>query len=129
MVVSTRSSRMSFPSPSLRFALTLSAALAFLAGCPGSQTPPSLTDETLGDTTQGVAFSRALAATGGKTPYTFTAAGLPAGISLAADGALSGTATASGDFSVQVTVTDAAAQSATKALPLKVYSAPTFTTA
>jgi len=41
-------------------------------------------------------------------PYTFTATGLPAGLSISSAGVISGTATVSGTFNYTVTVTDSA---------------------
>jgi hypothetical protein len=55
-----------------------------------------------------------MTAAGGTGPgYTFSATGLPAGLSMAADGTISGTATASGTFNYTVTVTDSAGNKAT----------------
>jgi uncharacterized protein YhjY with autotransporter beta-barrel domain len=59
--------------------------------------------------TVGTAYSRSLAsATGGTAPYTYTiaAGSLPAGITLASNGTLSGTPTAGGTFNFTVTATD-----------------------
>ncbi|MHB1056908.1 MAG: putative Ig domain-containing protein [Rhodanobacter sp.] len=59
--------------------------------------------------TVGVAYNHSIAsASGGAAPYTYavTAGTLPAGIHLAANGILSGTATAQGTFTVQVRATD-----------------------
>ncbi|WP_250634206.1 putative Ig domain-containing protein [Pinirhizobacter soli] len=59
--------------------------------------------------TVGLAYSQSLAgASGGATPYTYTIASgaLPAGLTLAANGTLSGTATAAGTFTFQVKATD-----------------------
>ena len=46
-------------------------------------------------------------------PYTFTAAGLPTGLSISNAGKISGTATVSGSFSYKVTVTDSAGKTGT----------------
>lgn len=56
-----------------------------------------------------VPFNQVLTASGGAPPYTFavSAGALPTGITLAADGTLSGVATQNGSFGVTVTVTDA----------------------
>jgi hypothetical protein len=54
----------------------------------------------------GVAYTASLTATGGTAPYTWSATGLPAGLTIN-NGTVSGTPTASGTFSVAVTVTDA----------------------
>jgi Putative Ig domain len=56
----------------------------------------------------GVPFQLALQATGGRTPYKWSATGLPAGLTLdAATGTISGTPTAPSSAPVKVTVTDA----------------------
>jgi uncharacterized repeat protein (TIGR01451 family) len=54
-----------------------------------------------------VPYSQATSATGGQTPYTFSATGLPAGLSInSGSGLISGTPMAAGSFSVDVMVTD-----------------------
>lgn len=69
-------------------------------------------------------YSVTLAAAGGKEPYKWEAVGsLPAGLSLAADGTLSGTPTAEGEKSFTVKVTDAAGASAQKTLQLSIAAA------
>ncbi|WP_165807260.1 ExeM/NucH family extracellular endonuclease [Nocardioides currus] len=50
-----------------------------------------------------------LAATGGTAPYTWSATGLPGGVSVAPNGAVSGTPDATGTFTVTATATDSAA--------------------
>lgn len=71
--------------------------------------------------TAGSAWSQTLSATGGSAPYTWTAHGLPAGITLnAATGALSGTPTTAGSFTFSVTVKEAGNVSATTSYTLVV---------
>ncbi|WP_336296280.1 autotransporter domain-containing protein [Cronobacter dublinensis] len=71
--------------------------------------------------TAGSAWSQTLSATGGSAPYTWTAHGLPAGISLnPATGALSGTPTTAGSFTFSVTVKEAGNVSATASYTLVV---------
>ena len=53
-----------------------------------------------------------LTATGGTSPYTWTATGLPAGVTVASNGAISGTPTESGTFNVTATATDSATPTA-----------------
>jgi len=56
--------------------------------------------------TQGENWSQTITATGGSAPYTFSASGLPTGISLSSAGVLSGTPVSSGDYTFSVTATD-----------------------
>jgi len=102
----------------------LATALA-LSACksdPPDTGSPTLTDTPLPETTVGAGYSAGFSASGGKEPFTFSAQGLPSGISLASDtGRLSGTATTAGDFQVQVTLKDANDKQDSKAFALKVY--------
>ena len=68
----------------------------------------------------GTSFSVAFSATGGTPPYTWTATGLPTGVTLSSTGTLSGTPTSAGTFPITVTVTDSAGQTATENLNLVV---------
>ncbi|MFL5345136.1 MAG: putative Ig domain-containing protein [Hyalangium sp.] len=114
----------------------LATALA-LSACKSESPPPppppaagapTVSDTTLAETTVSASYASSVSASGGTAPYTFSAQGLPPGISLASDsGVLSGMAAAAGDFQVQVTVKDASGQQASKAFPLKVYPPVSFT--
>jgi len=66
--------------------------------------PPTLPDGLLG-----TAYNQTITATGGTAPYTFaiTSGSLPPGLTLASDGTLSGTPTATGNYSFTITATDA----------------------
>ncbi|WFR78412.1 putative Ig domain-containing protein [Janthinobacterium rivuli] len=68
----------------------------------------SIVPATLPAMTAGVAFSQAITATGGTPAYNYavTAGSLPTGLTLAADGTLSGTPAAAGAYSVTITATD-----------------------
>ena len=102
------------PGQSGVFAFTVTATDA--NGCAVSQaytlavcgtltiTPPALAPATVG-----VAYSQALAGSGGAAPFGFAVTGgaLPPGLALSGAGALSGTPTAAGSFSFTVTATDA----------------------
>jgi hypothetical protein len=109
----------------LRWALIIGVT-AFLAGCSsGSRTPVgtsgtsqpnslTLTTTSLPAGTVGSAYSSVVAASGGATPYTYSAAGLPGGLAInAASGAITGTPALSsmGTASVTIKVTDSTAPS------------------
>lgn len=86
--------------------------------------------------TVGTAFSQTLASVSGigALTYSLSAGSLPAGLSLSADGVLSGTATAAGtsSFTLQVADSSAPAQTATKTCSITVNAAvvaPTITAA
>ncbi|WP_164521812.1 putative Ig domain-containing protein [Sphingomonas sp. ABOLE] len=68
----------------------------------------ALTPTTLTGATAGVAYSQAITASGGVTPYNYsiTAGALPAGLTLSSSGTLSGTPSAGGTFTFTVTATD-----------------------
>ncbi len=75
------------------------------------------------------AYTTTLAATGGVTPYNWVAAGLPSGVTLAAGtGVLSGTPTQSGNFTVNVTLTDTSGQTANASLLLTIVPTLVITT-
>ncbi|MGB7723654.1 MAG: putative Ig domain-containing protein [Bryobacteraceae bacterium] len=76
----------------------------------------------------GVAYTQAFAATGGTPPYTWSASGLPSGLSISSAGVISGTPAASGSFPVTVQATDSAKATATKSFTITV-TALTITTA
>jgi trimeric autotransporter adhesin len=75
-----------------------------IKACPVIALAPSM----LPDGQAGVAYSQLLGASGGSTPYAFavTNGTLPTGLTLASDGTLSGTPTASSAFAFTVTATD-----------------------
>jgi hypothetical protein len=90
----------------------------FASGCgggsststPNNPVPVQFSGATLPSAFVGTAYSATLKATGGTAPYSFTAAAgaLPSGLSLlSATGVISGTPTASGQFSFAAQVSDA----------------------
>src|SRR5262252_1366101 len=82
--------------------------------------PLSMATQSLHDGVAGLAYSEALSATGGVPPCTWAASGLPAGITVSADGILSGTPTTTGLSQVSVTVKDAAGSVLSATLSLSV---------
>lgn len=82
---------------SASFTFTVIGALTITSAVP----PPAAV--------QGQAYNYQFTATGGTTPYTWSATSLPAGLSLSSSGLLSGTPSSAGSFSVTVTVTDSGA--------------------
>lgn len=104
--------------------LTVSVSLKLPVLAP----PVSITTGSLAGGTLGTAYSATLSATGGTAPYTWTvtAGSLPAGLTLATSGLLSGTPTSAGTSTFTVTAADASSpsQSTTRQLTLVVTSAP-----
>lgn len=88
----------------VRFTITINASASPITVTPGSL--PTLT--------AGVAFSQALAASGGLAPYSYTLQSgvLPPGISLTNGGGLSGTPTQRGAYSFSVRATDSTSPTA-----------------
>src|ERR1700730_12699684 len=91
---------------------SLIVALAILAS---AQSALTITTTALPAGTTGSPYSVLLTASGGTPPYSWSAANLPASFTITSSGILSGTpsANAAGEFSMAVTVTDAASHSAT----------------
>jgi hypothetical protein len=91
--------------------------------------PISITTTSLANATIAVSYSGSVQATGGVPPYAFSVitGSLPAGLSLAADGTITGTPTAAGTSNFTVQVTDAALNpqgKSTRALSITVAANP-----
>ncbi|TWQ11162.1 autotransporter domain-containing protein [Xanthomonas vasicola] len=107
----------STPSPAAQasrsYALTINAATLVLA------------QPTLPAAVRGTAYNQVLTASGGIAPYRYSIASgaLPAGLTLASDGTLSGTPTVQGTSSFTIAVADAGNASATQAYTFTVSDA------
>ncbi|RLL71595.1 autotransporter domain-containing protein [Ochrobactrum soli] len=73
---------------------------------------------------EGLDYAHTLVATGGTEPYSYTATGLPAGVTLNGD-TLSGKPTTAGSYDVTITVTDGEGYTATKSQTIVIAEAPT----
>jgi hypothetical protein len=82
--------------------------------------PLKITTTSISPVTLGAAFSVGFGATGGTPPYTWTATGLPSGVTLSSTGTVSGTPTAVGTSSITVSVADVNGLSASETLSLTV---------
>lgn len=69
---------------------------------------PSITTESLSSGTVGTAYNQALQADNAPIQWSVTSGSLPAGLSLGADGTISGTPTTAGTFDFTVTATNSA---------------------
>ena len=89
--------------------------------------PPTATCLVLTGLTQGSPFSSGpMTGTGGSgSGYTFASSDLPAGLSMASNGSISGTPSVSGNFTYHVTITDGAGHTGTIACSLTIAPPPT----
>jgi len=95
------------------------------ASGPPAPSPLSITSSALPVATVGSGYSTMLQASGGITPYSWSATGLPAGLALSrSDGQISGTPSAAGSYMVTVSVSDSQTRpgTATRTLSLRVAS-------
>ncbi|MCX6521995.1 MAG: putative Ig domain-containing protein, partial [Actinobacteria bacterium] len=96
---------------------TASRAYTFtIRSAPAVATPSSLPGGTVGTAYTSTTFT----GSGGLAPYTWSATGVPAGLTVSSAGVLSGTPTANGTFSVVVTLRDSAGAATTRTYSLSV---------
>jgi len=81
---------------------------------------PSIVTTSLPDAQLGKAYSAKLAALGGTPPFTWSALGVPDGLTVSKEGMITGTPTAAGTFTLNITLTDSTQAVATAAVKLKV---------
>ncbi len=88
--------------------------------------PLAVTSGALPGAVEGMGYSASLTASGGAAPYTWSVSGgtVPPGLSLSSSGALAGTPSTTGDFSFDVTATDAESPAQTAAGSVQVAVAP-----
>jgi hypothetical protein len=87
-----------------------------------------ITTTSLSAATAGAPYSQSLSAAGGSGGYAWSATGLPQGLSVSADGQISGTPATTGSFPVSITVRDSSQNTASATLTLLVSSAFRITT-
>ena len=99
-----------------------SAALSITVNLPAL----GITTSSLPAGTVGVAYSQALAASGGSPPYSWSlfSGALPGGLNLSAAGTISGTALSSGFLGFTVQVADSVGTKTTKAFAIQIQPAP-----
>ncbi|HEY3607071.1 MAG TPA: putative Ig domain-containing protein [Pseudonocardiaceae bacterium] len=85
---------------------TPNGTAAFTAGGGGGPAPVTANNPGNQTGTVGTAVSLQLSASGGTGPFTWTATGLPAGLSISGGGLISGTPSTAGTFSVTATARD-----------------------
>jgi hypothetical protein len=89
--------------------------------CKPTPAPLAVTTSSLPGGTVGHTYpSTTLTASGGTTPYSWTATGLPAGLAVTSNGVLAGTPATAGPATVIVTVTDSNGTSASATLSLTI---------
>ncbi len=85
-----------------------------------TSTPLAIPANSLPGATRGTSYSATLGATGGTSPYTWTVAALPTGLTFNGVNGITGTPSATGTFAVAARVTDASGASVNKNLTLMV---------
>jgi uncharacterized repeat protein (TIGR01451 family) len=90
----------------LSLALVISLLALSLIGVPVSATTLTIDTVSLADAELGVPYFQPVVATGGFSPYAWSATGLPAGLTISTGGIISGSPITSCDFTVTITVSD-----------------------
>lgn len=110
-------------------AATISAGVGVVVGSAQlavEAVPLAIATTELPGGTVGAPYAASLTATGGTTPYAWSALGaLPPGVALSAAGVLSGTPTGAGIFAFTAEVRDASGASVARSLSIAVVAAPT----
>jgi hypothetical protein len=91
---------------------------------------PTTNETSLPGGQSGVTYSgAALSGSGGVSPYTWTASGLPTGLTMTSGGVISGTPTQTGTRTVTITILDSNGGTTQKNLSITIGTAPSITTA
>jgi hypothetical protein len=113
------------PAAAFNYAMEITA----FKGASGAAPPPApapaplvISTTTLPAGTVGSIYSATLAATGGVSPYTWSASALPAGLSISSGGTISGTPTTMGTQMTSLAVKDASGTTASSSLSLTINS-------
>ena len=114
--VTAKDSSTTVQSATATIALTVAAA----------PTPLTISSTSISGGTTNVSYSSSLSASGGTTPYTWsiTSGSLPAGLSIAANGTISGTPTAVGTSTFTASVSDSSSPVQSKSVNLSLAVAP-----
>ena len=111
-------------------AQTATVTLALVVGTAQTASPLVISLTTLSGGTANQLYSGSLSASGGASPYTWsiTSGSLPAGLSVASSGVISGTPTVSGTSNFTVTVKDKSNPVQTQSAPMSIVVAPSALT-
>jgi hypothetical protein len=103
-----------------------SATATFTLTVAAAGTPLSISSTSVSGGTINATYSSALSASGGTTPYTWsiTSGSLPAGLSIASNGAISGTPTTAGTSTFTASVSDSSSPVQSKSVNLSLVVAP-----
>ncbi|MFG1995645.1 putative Ig domain-containing protein [Actinoplanes sp. NPDC048988] len=106
--------------------ISVLALVATLLSAPAyAATAPTVTNPGSQYSGLNVALNKTMAATGGTSPYTWSATNLPAGLAInTTTGVISGTPTTAGAYSAKVTATDAARLAGTTSFTWTIGTAP-----
>jgi hypothetical protein len=90
--------------------------------------PVTIDDRLLPDAFYKEPYSYSMSASGGEAPYSWSASGLPPGLSMAANGAITGSASDIGTYNVTAVVTDSGKRQFSANFPLAVKARPLLIT-
>lgn len=108
--------------------IILASVLLVLSNAISSKAAVAISATSLPNTTVGIPYSHAFGATGGTSPYTWQASGLPRGLNMSTSGTLDGTPTTAGSYSITFVATDAKGARASSTLAMTVVAPNVQTT-